>query len=134
MKVSLKHKLKRFLIRLRLLPAFLLIYEKLIYFSPSWWRKQKDIRQRLFHFYSQFVKPGDLCFDVGAYRGSRTEAFLKIGARVVAVEPQPKYIRYLKKKFGNEDNFRLVEKGLLDKIGSFTLFICEEADDLSTFF
>jgi hypothetical protein len=39
-------------------------------------------------FYQQFLQPGDLCFDVGANMGNRVEAFLKIGANVVVVEPQ----------------------------------------------
>ena len=39
-------------------------------------------------FYSQFIKPGDLCFDIGAYIGEKTKVFLKLGARVLAVEPQ----------------------------------------------
>jgi FkbM family methyltransferase len=37
----------------------------------------------------QFVKAGDLAFDVGANIGIRTEILLSLGARVVAFEPQP---------------------------------------------
>ena len=84
-------------------------------------------------FYSQFIKPGDLCFDIGAYRGGRTEVFLKFGARVVAVEPQEKCIKYLQKKFGKEPRFTLIGKGISDKEGELTLSICEEADGISTF-
>jgi FkbM family methyltransferase len=40
-------------------------------------------------FYRQFVGPSDLCFDVGAHLGDRVGHFLALGARVVAVEPQP---------------------------------------------
>jgi protein-L-isoaspartate O-methyltransferase len=39
--------------------------------------------------YRQFVKPGDLVFDIGAHVGDRVAAFRRLGARVVAVEPQP---------------------------------------------
>jgi FkbM family methyltransferase len=38
--------------------------------------------------YSQFLRPGDLCFDVGANYGYKTEVFHALGARVVAFEPQ----------------------------------------------
>ncbi len=38
---------------------------------------------------SQFVKAGDLAFDVGANIGNRTEILLSLGAAVVAFEPQP---------------------------------------------
>ncbi|WP_374387097.1 FkbM family methyltransferase [Brevundimonas sp.] len=40
-------------------------------------------------FYAEFIKPGDLVFDVGANIGAKTEVFRKIGAQVVAFEPQP---------------------------------------------
>ncbi len=46
-------------------------------------------RGRLRRFYRDFVPPGALCFDLGAHVGGRTQAFLDLGARVVAVEPQP---------------------------------------------
>jgi FkbM family methyltransferase len=39
--------------------------------------------------YGRFIKPGDLVFDVGAHVGDRVAAFRRLGARVVAVEPQP---------------------------------------------
>ncbi|MEN8172361.1 MAG: hypothetical protein ABFS03_05715, partial [Chloroflexota bacterium] len=44
--------------------------------------------QRMLGFYSQFIASNDLCFDVGANRGSRTKIFRQLGTRVVAVEPQ----------------------------------------------
>jgi FkbM family methyltransferase len=37
----------------------------------------------------RFVSPGDLVFDVGAHVGDRVASFRRIGATVVAVEPQP---------------------------------------------
>ena len=39
--------------------------------------------------YARFVKRGDLVFDVGAHVGDRVASFLRLGAKVVAVEPQP---------------------------------------------
>ena len=45
--------------------------------------------------YGQFVRPGDLVFDVGAHVGDRIAAFRRLGARVVAVEPQPALVRTL---------------------------------------
>ncbi len=45
--------------------------------------------------YRQFVKPGDLVFDIGAHVGDRVGAFRRLGARVVAVEPQPALVRTL---------------------------------------
>jgi FkbM family methyltransferase len=37
--------------------------------------------------FGEFVKPGNLVFDVGANRGEYAEMFANLGARVVAVEP-----------------------------------------------
>jgi FkbM family methyltransferase len=43
--------------------------------------------------YSQFISPGDLCFDVGSNVGEKAGVFLALGARVVAFEPQPNCFR-----------------------------------------
>ncbi|MHB2165977.1 FkbM family methyltransferase [Alsobacter sp. R-9] len=39
--------------------------------------------------YGRFVAPGDVVFDVGAHVGDRVSSFRRLGARVVALEPQP---------------------------------------------
>jgi FkbM family methyltransferase len=46
--------------------------------------------------YGSFVRPGDLVFDVGAHVGDRVASFRRLGARVVAVEPQRAMVRALK--------------------------------------
>ncbi len=60
---------------------------------------EKINEQRRFNFYSQLIKKGDLCFDIGANYGNRTEIFLKLNAKVIAVEPQPKPLMFLRRKF-----------------------------------
>jgi FkbM family methyltransferase len=40
-------------------------------------------------FYSSFVRKGDLVFDVGAHVGRYAEIFADLGAKVVAIEPNP---------------------------------------------
>jgi len=52
--------------------------------------------------YGEFVHPGDLVFDVGAHVGDRVAAFRRLGARVVAVEPQPALVRTLKLIYGRD--------------------------------
>ena len=54
-------------------------------------------------FYSQFLKPGDLVFDVGANIGDKAELFLSLGVKVVAVEPQESCWRVLKRRFKGQD-------------------------------
>jgi FkbM family methyltransferase len=54
--------------------------------------------------YRRFVAPGDLVFDIGAHVGDRVAAFRRLGARVVAVEPQPALVRTLRLLYGRDDN------------------------------
>jgi FkbM family methyltransferase len=54
--------------------------------------------------YRQFVRPGDLVFDVGAHVGDRVAAFRRIEARVVAVEPQPALVKTLRLFYGRDPN------------------------------
>ena len=65
------------------------------------YRPARNVYQRVFNrdhfeerrvrreYFRPFVQPGDLVFDVGAHRGHYAETFRELGARVVAVEPNP---------------------------------------------
>jgi FkbM family methyltransferase len=81
----------------------------------GWWRTIRGIarslriyygdgarRAAMDELYRRFVRPGDLAFDVGAHVGDRVAAFRRLGARVVAVEPQPALARTLKLLYGRE--------------------------------
>jgi len=94
-------------------------------------KKAKKRLQKMLDFYSGFIKKGDICFDVGANLGNRTEAFLKLGAKVVAVEPQEDCIETLKDKFGNNENVFIVPKALDKAVGEKEIFI-GQASTLST--
>jgi FkbM family methyltransferase len=52
--------------------------------------------------YRQFVQPGDLVFDIGAHVGDRIASFRRLGARVVAAEPQPALVTTLKLLYGRD--------------------------------
>jgi FkbM family methyltransferase len=52
--------------------------------------------------YGQFIKPNDLVFDIGSHVGDRVAAFRRLGARVVAAEPQPALVRTLKLLYGRD--------------------------------
>lgn len=47
-------------------------------------------------FHRRFLGPGELAFDIGAHVGDRAASFWRLGARVVAVEPQPRLRRALR--------------------------------------
>jgi FkbM family methyltransferase len=69
-------------------------------------------RRRARAFYRAFVARGDLCFDIGAHLGDRTGYFLSLGARVVAVEPQPALMAMLRRLYGHHPRVTLVESAL----------------------
>jgi FkbM family methyltransferase len=61
-----------------------------------------DERRNEIIFYRELLegfKQGDLVFDVGANRGYKTDIFLRLGAKVVAIEPDEVSQRILKQKF-----------------------------------
>jgi FkbM family methyltransferase len=60
--------------------------------------------------YGQFVRTGDLVFDVGSHVGDRIAAFRRLGARVVAVEPQPALVFTLKALYGRDRNVAIEAK------------------------
>lgn len=91
---------------------------------------QYKLRKSRLAFYSKFISPGDLCFDVGANMGNRVSPLLKIGASVVAIEPQKKCIETLKEKFGNR--ITIIEKGVGEKEAVMDFYI-SSSHTLSSF-
>jgi FkbM family methyltransferase len=64
--------------------------------------------RRMVRLYSQFLGPGDLGFDIGAHVGSRVRAWRRLGARVVAVEPQPDCLAVLRFLFGRSPSVTIL--------------------------
>lgn len=54
-------------------------------------------RAALDRWYRRFLGPGDLAFDIGAHVGDRAASFARLGARVVALEPQPAFARFIRR-------------------------------------
>lgn len=48
-------------------------------------------------FYRQVLSPGDTVFDIGAHLGTRSRAMRAAGARVIALEPQAPFARFLRR-------------------------------------
>jgi FkbM family methyltransferase len=94
--MSLKYKLKVLSKFFGIQEFIMRIKEFLILENES--LEKIKIREK---FYKQFVKEEDIVFDVGANLGNRTEIFLRLGAKVIAVEPNPKLVRKLVNKYSN---------------------------------
>jgi FkbM family methyltransferase len=86
---------------------------KIIKRQIFYYRKKK----RYLSFYSNYINRGDLCFDIGANVGNRTETFLQIGARVVSIEPVAETFQILQNKFGKQKNATLLQLGIGSSAG-----------------
>jgi FkbM family methyltransferase len=99
-------------------------------YKPARWfmdhvanRGRLESRRTLAHLLSSFVKPGDLCFDVGANIGDYTQTLLSIGAKVVCVDPQPLAIRELAARYAGNKRVTIEPVGLGAAPGEATFYL-----------
>src|SRR5262245_25355964 len=81
----------------------------------------RERRAAMDRLYGQFVRQGDLVFDVGSHVGDRIGAFRRLGARVVAVEPQPALVTTLKLLYGRDHNVTIEAKAVGRSSGEIEL-------------
>ena len=93
-------------------------------------RRVIDARDLEIRFYSEVLegfRPGDLVFDIGANHGAKTDVFLRMGARVVAVDPDEANERVLRAGFLSlrvrPKPVVIVAKALSDKEAIETMWI-----------
>ncbi|WP_100964167.1 FkbM family methyltransferase [Bosea sp. FBZP-16] len=82
--------------------------------------------------YARFLRAGDLAFDIGAHVGDRISSFRRLGARVVALEPQPGPARALRLIHGRDPKVRLIAAACGDREGTATLRINTANPTVST--
>jgi len=82
--------------------------------------------------YAQFVAKNSLCFDVGSHIGNRVSCWRRLGARVVAIEPNSDCVRILRWLYGNDDQVAIHEMGLGSASGTGSLLIDEANPTVST--
>ena len=92
-------------------------------------RSRSSEKDRL---YAQFVKGGDLVFDIGAHVGDRVGSFRRLGARVVAVEPQPALVLTLKTLYGRDRNVTIESKAVGRSPGALDMMINVDNPTIST--
>ena len=73
--------------------------------------------------YARFLTPGDLAFDIGSHVGDRIGSFRRVGARVVALEPQPDCAVVISALYAGDPNVALMEAACGPKPGRLTLHI-----------
>jgi FkbM family methyltransferase len=87
-----------------------------IYFGQPWRARALD------RHYAGFLGQGDLAFDVGAHVGNHTRSFARLGARVIAIEPQPAFAAWLRWLFRNQFRITVVEGALAAAPGVVQLY------------
>src|ERR1017187_8858012 len=79
---------------------------------------------------------GDTIFDIGANAGEKTDVFLRVGARVVAVEPDERNQEILRGKYLEHRMFPnpvvIVGQAVSDEVGFETMWIDEPGAALNT--
>jgi FkbM family methyltransferase len=96
-----------------------------VYWRPG---RQRGLRR----LYAPFVSSGDVVFDVGAHLGDRTAAFAALGARVVALEPQPRVARWLERLVGGREGVTVVRAAAGAEAGRATLAVSGANPTVST--
>jgi FkbM family methyltransferase len=84
------------------------------------------------HLYSRFIRAGDLTFDIGSHVGDRVACFRRLGARVVAVEPQPALARTLRLLHRRDDQVMVEETAVGRQVGSAELHLNPRNPTVST--
>jgi FkbM family methyltransferase len=97
------------------------------YYGPIWRRR------RMKAFYRQFLNAGDLAFDIGAHVGNRVRVFRRIGARVIAVEPQPDFVALLRLLYGRDPGVLIEASGVAAVPGEGKLYLSRRTPTVSTF-
>jgi FkbM family methyltransferase len=82
--------------------------------------------------YGALVRRGDLVFDVGAHVGDRVASFRRLGALVVAVEPQPALLKVLQLFYGHRSGVAIEAVAVGREIGTASMMINADNPTVST--
>jgi len=82
--------------------------------------------------YGGFVRRGDRVFDIGAHVGDRVASFRRLGARIVAVEPQPTMVKVLKLLYGRCADVAIEAVAIGRSAGTTSLMINADNPTVST--
>src|SRR5690606_32915869 len=88
--------------------------------------------RRMAALYSPFVFPGALCFDIGAHAGNRVRCWRRLGARVVAVEPQPDFVQVLRILYGSDADVAIVPRAVGRAPGRARLLVSPRTPTVTT--
>jgi len=108
-------------------PAFAALHRSLaIYYGDA---ARDAAMDRL---YRRFLGSGQLAFDIGSHVGDRIGSFRRLGARVVALEPQPLCARVIRTIYADDQDVVVVEAACAERPGTLTLKINSANPTVST--
>jgi FkbM family methyltransferase len=87
-----------------------------IYYGPG-------RRAGLDRMHARFVGAGDLAFDIGAHVGDRIASLRRLGARVVALEPQPALAGTLRLLYGRDPHVLIEQAAAAAADGEADLYL-----------
>lgn len=96
------------------------------------YRRDRTREAAMDRLYARYLGAGDLAFDIGAHVGDRIASFRRLGARVVAVEPQPLCHRALRLLHGHDRMVALLPLAVGAAHGCTTLYVNEANPTVST--
>lgn len=96
------------------------------------YHRDADRTRRMDALNAQFVPRGGLVFDIGAHVGDRVASFRRLGARVVAVEPQPAAFRALRLMFRRDTDVTMVAGAVGAAPGRARMFLNTANPTIST--
>jgi FkbM family methyltransferase len=82
--------------------------------------------------YGRFLKSGDLAFDIGSHVGDRIASFRRLGARVVALEPQAGPAAVIARLFGDDPDVTLLRSACAAEEGALSFRINSRNPTVST--
>jgi FkbM family methyltransferase len=100
-------------------------------------RAEAALRQRYheYHverFFAKVIGKGDLVFDIGAHVGQWTRSFRRLGAEVVAVEPQETSVAVLRKAFRHDPLVHIVHGAVGAHCGTAELMASRPCSDTAS--
>jgi FkbM family methyltransferase len=108
-------------------PAFAALHRSLeIYYEDG------PRAQAMDALYARFLKHGQLAFDIGAHVGDRIGSFRRIGAAVIAVEPQPLCARAIRALYAGDPLVTVLETACGAAAGTLTLRVNTANPTVST--
>lgn len=82
--------------------------------------------------YARFVPAGALAFDIGSHVGDRIGSLRRLGARVVALEPQPLCAQAIRALYAGDPEVTLIEAACSDRPGRIILRVNSANPTVST--